>query len=133
MRPVRCLAVVIGPVVALAAAVPSAARVVAVKPTRPQTGPARSERALPGRADPATAGFAYVNPDGLLLAGALYDSAGGAVSANHVATGQYEVAFGKLGFVGGDVQLTPLTGLTCTVGFWGPSIRGLLQRLLDAR
>jgi len=62
-----------------------------------------------------------VNPNGLLLAGTFYDSAGGAVSANHVATGQYEVAFGKLGFVGGDVQLTSLTGLTCTVGFWGPS------------
>src|SRR5215472_14446213 len=68
---VRYLAIVIGPVVGLAVAVPSAADVVAVKLTGPQAGPARSERATVARAIPATAGFAYVNPDGLLLAGAL--------------------------------------------------------------
>lgn len=122
---VRCLAILIGPVVGLAVAAPSATGVVAVKLPRPLAGPTRLERAISARADSATAGFAYVNPDGLLLAGAFYDSAGGAVSANHVGTGQYEVTFGKLGFVGGDVQLTSLTGLTCTVGFWGPSGRDL--------
>lgn len=125
MAPARYRAILIGPLVALAIAAPSQAHQLLVKlPRSPaeRTGWVRTE---PDRALSATAGFAYVNSGGLLLARAYYDSAGGAVSADHSGTGQYLVTFNNLGFPGGDVQVTSFTGLTCTVGSWGPVGRDL--------
>src|SRR5215471_2622284 len=125
MAPARYLAILIGPLVVLAIAAPSEASWAPVKVPRSLAEHKGSVRTEPDRALSATAGFADVNSDGLLLARAFYDSAGGAVSADHSGTGQYLVTFNRLGFLGGDVQVTSFTGLTCTVGSWGPSGRDL--------
>src|SRR5579859_7315257 len=71
-------------------------------------------------ASSARAGFAYVASIGLPLAGAVYNSTGGAVTSTHLRTGQYEVTFDKLSFVGGDVQVSSLQGIPCVVVSWGP-------------
>lgn len=121
MRYWRTLIGLMGTAVVFAAITPTPA--VAAHVTRSVVGTesARSVQAVPAKTSSATAGFAYVVSEGLLLAGADYNSTGGAVAASHVGTGQYEVVFSNLGFAGGDAQVTSLQGIPCVVVSWFPS------------
>jgi hypothetical protein len=115
MRYSRILIGLIG-MVPLAVAAPAAANDAVI--AHPKLRFERSVVTSPGSTPSATAGFAYVVSEGLLLAGAAYDSVGGTVTASHLGTGQYEVVFGHLGFPAGDAQVTSLQGIPCVVGSW---------------